>query len=301
MYCAFLRILEVEPPPVVQVCRRRAHRVRDAGNHAWPGPEVLTRIVGNQPPQAIRVTAYITERGAPVGPELPLDARVPRLRPRRMDVGRDRAKRSKRRERRRPARRDRMRIAAKMRIRRVHASRRIRQPQQVAVRRTGSQAEPRLGDREVVVQPIGRAHRHPAVAEHVPGQADARRHVLPLPLESGTSLGESLVAGIDEPGRRVHELRALDAAAEVIQAEVGDCTLGNLLTEERLPADARIQRQALGGAPGVLRVPALVQLVEVHAEVRAMLEDRYAAEQEVGEAEAGDAAIERPRAATLRP
>ena len=69
----------------------------------------------------------------------------------------------------------------------------------------------------------------------------------------------------------------------------------------RLPAKTGVQRHAFGGAPRVLRVPALVQLVEVHAEVRAVLEDRHAAEQEVRQAQAGDAAVELPVAAAVRP
>ena len=95
----------------------------------------------------------------------------------------------------------------------------------------------------------------PCTSQARPTRGDTFHHCFSKP---DCPSGESLVARIEEPGRRVHELRALDAAAEVLEAEVGDRAVRDLLTEERLPAEARIERHAFGRAPGVLRVPALV-------------------------------------------
>ena len=98
--------------------------------------------------------------------------------------------------------------------------------------------------REVVGQPVGRADGEAAVAGDVPRDADARRQVRPLLVVAGLAVGEAGVARIEKPGGRVEEHRALHAAAEVVVVEVGRAAVEHLLAEERLPAQAGVERHA---------------------------------------------------------
>ena len=170
----------------------------------------------------------------------------------------------------------------------------------VAVRRRVRVDQLILRVREVVGQPVGRAHRRAAVPAHVPADADARREIQPLRVQPALARREAGIARIEETGGRVHERLAPDVVAEVVAAEVVDGAARDVLSEVRLPAEARVDRDARRRAPGVLGIEAHVPLVHRQDRRAAMLEPADAAHEQVRQSQPGQLAGEDPEAAGAR-
>ena len=128
----------------------------------------------------------------------------------------------------------------------VEASRRKIQTQAVAERRRRHLQELLVAGREVIGEPVRGADRHAAVSGHVPCRAAARREIPPLLVHSRLTRRKPGISGVEEPGRRVDELRAAHAAAEIVPVEnrrAEGSFVAHLLSEEGLPAKAGVDRE----------------------------------------------------------
>src|SRR6185436_13616067 len=134
-----------------------------------------------------------------------------------------------------------------------------------------------------------------------PADADARREVPPFLVQAGRSRRKARVAGVDEPRRRVVEYRALDVLPEPVAVEDRVRTTREVLAEERLPPDARVDRHPSGRAPRVLRVDALIPLVVIDAGQPRLIDRGDAPEEHVRQSQSCRLAGEGPLSAAARP
>src|ERR1051326_2238322 len=75
---------------------------------------------------------------------------------------------------------------------------------------------------------------HLSIALWIPSDSHARIEMAPLVLNSGVSV-ESLVAGIEEPGRSSRKHRAVDVRVKIREAEVINVALREACCEIRCP------------------------------------------------------------------
>ena len=229
---------------------------------------------------------------------MPLEGHVERVHVGRHQVVGERQERTVQRERRVLVERDREDVglaarAAEERI--VEAAWRVVEANFRAPRRRDRRVEVELRVHELVRLAICGAHRGPARARRIPRNTDARPEIVPVGQHPGLRR-EVLVTGEVQPGRPVREHRAPRAGLEPVQVELIDGAVDQLLREERLPAQAIVQRQARADSPRVLRIQP--QRLPFHVEgVRRRLDEavvgREPADHEVGEAEPGDRAVHR--------
>ena len=229
---------------------------------------------------------------------MPLECHVERVHVGRHQVIGQREERTVQRERRVLVERDREDIglaarAAEERI--VETAWRVIEANFRTPRRRDRRVEVELRVHELVRLTVCGAHRGLAGAGWIPRETDARSEIVPVGQHPGLRR-EVLVTGEVQPGRPVREHRAPRAGAESIQVELIDGAVDQLLREERLPAQAIVQRQARADSPGVLRIQP--ERLPFHVErVRRRLDEAVvgseSADHEVGESEPGNRAVNR--------
>jgi hypothetical protein len=76
------------------------------------------------------------------------------------------------------------RLVTQMSVRIVESPGRKIDERAIAERRRGGLEELEIADREVIRESVRRTHRHAAVAGDIPGHAQARREIQPLPVHA---------------------------------------------------------------------------------------------------------------------
>src|SRR5262245_29633752 len=204
---------------------------RADGEELWPSGrlqraragDVHALIERSYVPQAIRIGAQVSGRYGHVAADLPLDAQVPRLLPRRLDVGRKGDVGSSQWEHRvwsDSVREDVLITGPAPGV--IEAADRVGHPSLGAERRhhRGSIEVELRGD-EIVAQRVSGPDRHLAVTGRIPRKANPRGKLPQVVLHPRVA-DEAFITRIQESRRRVGVLRRLYVVHEAIRAEVVD-------------------------------------------------------------------------------
>ena len=136
---------------------------------------------------------------------------------------------------------------------------------------------------------VGSADGCLAVALRVPGQAAARIEVPPFAVRRGL-FRKSGIAGEVESLRCIRKYGALGARQKPAHIEVRDLAVLDLLRQERIPADAEVERQARADLPGIGEIDVHHVLPRRVRVWKTLQNAAQIAQQKIGGAGAGDRA-----------
>src|SRR5260370_12399109 len=147
----------------------------------------------------------------------------------------------------------------------------------------------------VVEQTVAAAHAGLAVARGVPGESEAGAEILLGAFRAGFGnhiAAGQFVAGIEHAGRRIDEMRGVDSLLVHLLDELILAVVEVGHGEERLPAQAEIERETRGGAEAVAGIEAVIMLAAEFQLAVALYEIGHGAQDVVRLVESAVAAVE---------